>query len=111
MVQYHSELNVAFATLADPTRRGILTRLGRSDAALSELAETFDMSLPGISKHVRLLETAGLIRTTKIGRVRHCRLAARRLTHAAAWLAAYQRMIEERADRLGDFLERTAERS
>lgn len=109
MVQYSRSLDTAFATLADPTRRGILTRLARSEAAISELADAFHMTLTGVKKHVQLLEDAGLVRTTKVGRVRHCHLTARPLTQAADWISAYQRMIEARADRLGAFLERTRE--
>jgi DNA-binding transcriptional ArsR family regulator len=107
MVQYSPALDDAFGALADPTRRGILERLGRGDAAISELAEDFEMTLTGIRKHVQVLEAAGLVTTEKIGRVRHCRLGPRRLDHEAAWIAAYRRMLEARLNRLGEFLERT----
>ena len=107
MVQYPPQLDSTFGALADPTRRGILERLGRSDAAISELAEDFEMTLTGIKKHVQVLEAAGLVTTEKIGRVRHCRLGPRRLDHEAAWIAAYRRMLEARLNRLGEFLERT----
>ena len=107
MVQYSPRLDAAFAALADPTRRGILERLGRSDAAISELAEDFDMTLTGVKKHVHVLEAAGLVTTEKIGRVRHCTLGPRRLDHEAAWIADYRRMLEARLNRLGEFLERT----
>jgi DNA-binding transcriptional ArsR family regulator len=107
MVQYSPQLDSAFGALADPTRRGILERLGRSDAAISELADDFDMTLTGIKKHVSVLEAAGLVTTEKVGRVRHCRLGPRRLDHETAWIAAYRRMLEGRLNRLGDFLERT----
>jgi DNA-binding transcriptional ArsR family regulator len=109
MVQYSPALDSAFGALADPTRRGILERLGRSDAAISELAEEFEMTLTGVKKHVSVLEAAGLVTTAKIGRVRRCRLGPRRLDHEAAWIAAYRRMLEDRLNRLGDFLERTKE--
>jgi DNA-binding transcriptional ArsR family regulator len=110
MVQYPARLDAAFSALADPTRRGILERLGRSDAAISELAEGFDITLTGIKKHVRVLEAAGLVTTEKIGRVRRCRLGARRLDDETAWIAAYRRMLEGRLNRLGEFLERTREK-
>ena len=107
MVQYSEKLDGTFGALADPTRRGILERLGRSDAAIGELAEDFDMTLTGIKKHVHVLEAAGLVTTKKIGRVRRCTLGPRRLDDEAAWIATYRRMLEGRLNRLGDFLERT----
>jgi DNA-binding transcriptional ArsR family regulator len=110
MVQYSRKLDSAFGALADPTRRGILERLGRSDAAISELAESFDITLTGIKKHVGVLEAAGLVTTEKIGRVRQCTLGPRRLDDETAWIATYRRMLEGRLNRLGDFLERTKEK-
>jgi DNA-binding transcriptional ArsR family regulator len=109
MVQYSPRFDAAFGALADPTRRGILERLGRSDAAITELAQAFDMTLTGIKKHVQVLEGAGLVTTEKIGRVRRCRLGPSRLDDEAAWIAAYGRMLEARLNRLGEFLERTKE--
>jgi DNA-binding transcriptional ArsR family regulator len=109
MVQYSRRLDDSFGALADPTRRGILTRLGRGDAAISELADEFDMTLTGIKKHVRVLEAAGLVVTRKIGRVRQCRLGSQRLDDETAWIAEYRRMLESRLDSLGEFLERTRE--
>lgn len=96
MVQYESRFDTSFGALADPTRRGILERLGRSDAAISELAAAFDMTLTGVKKHVQVLETAGLVTSEKVGRVRRCRLGPRRLDDEAAWIAAYRRMLEGR---------------
>jgi DNA-binding transcriptional ArsR family regulator len=110
MVQYRRRLDSAFGALADPTRRGILERLGRSDAAISDLAEDFDITLTGIKKHVGVLEAAGLVTTEKIGRVRYCRLGPRRLDDETAWIADYRQMQEARLNRLGDFLERTREK-
>jgi DNA-binding transcriptional ArsR family regulator len=107
MVQYSRDLDAAFGALADPTRRGILERLGRSDAAITELAETFGMTLTGIKKHVHILESTGLVATEKVGRVRRCRLGPRRLDQEAAWIGEYRRMLEGRLNRLGEFLERT----
>jgi DNA-binding transcriptional ArsR family regulator len=107
MVQYSARLDSTFGAIADPTRRGILERLGRSDATISELADGFDMTLTGMKKHVGILEGAGLVTTEKTGRVRHCRLGPRRLDEETKWLADYRRMLEGRLNRLGEFLERT----
>jgi DNA-binding transcriptional ArsR family regulator len=107
MVQYTPTIDASFGALADSTRRGILERLGRSDAAITELAEQFDMTLTGVKKHVQVLEAAGLVTTEKVGRVRHCRIGPRRLEEETAWIADYRRMLEGRLDRLGEFLERT----
>jgi DNA-binding transcriptional ArsR family regulator len=105
MVQYSSQLDATFAALSDPTRRGILERLGRGDRSLSELAAAFDMSLTGVNKHVRILEQAGLLTTEKVGRVRSCRLGPRRLDDETDWIALYRQTLEARLDRLGEFLD------
>jgi DNA-binding transcriptional ArsR family regulator len=110
MVQYSARLDSAFGALADPTRRGILERLGKADAAISDLAQAFGITLTGIKKHVGVLEAAGLVTTEKVGRVRRCSLGPRRLDDETAWIAAYRRMLEGRLDRLGEFLERTREK-
>lgn len=110
MVQYARKLDSAFSALSDPTRRGILERLGRSDAGISELAEAFDITLTGIKKHVRILEDAGLVTTEKVGRVRHCRIGPRRLDDETKWIDQYRRQLEGRLNRLGEFLERTQEK-
>lgn len=107
MVQLSSRLDAAFAALSDPTRRGILARLGQGNASISELALGFDMTLTGIKKHVRILELAGLVTTEKVGRVRQCQLGPRRLDDEAAWIEEHRRMVEERLDRLDQFLKRT----
>jgi len=108
MVQYtRTARSDPFDAVSDPTRRGILERLGRRDASVTELAEAFDMTLTGMKKHIRILEQAGLVDTTKVGRVRTCRLGKRRLDDMAAWIDNYQRMVEERLDRLAEFLEQT----
>lgn len=107
MVQYSPDLDGAFAALADPTRRGILERLGTGPASISDLATRFDMTLTGVKKHVTILEEAGLVTTEKVGRVRRCGLGPRRLDGMTAWIAMYQRMLEDRLDHLDAFLERT----
>lgn len=109
MVQYSRATDTAFGALADPTRRGILERLGRSDATISELADAFDMTLTGVKKHVQVLEGVGLVSSRKVGRVRECTLGPRRLDDEARWIAAHRRRLEERLNRLEDFLERTKE--
>ena len=106
MVQY-SPVDTAFDALADPTRRGIIECLGHGDASISDLAAIFEMTLTGMKKHVQVLEEAGLVVTEKVGRVRTCRLGARRLDEEAAWMRAYQQMLESRFNRLEAFLERT----
>ena len=107
MVQYSEQLNQAFAAVSDPTRRGILERLGRGDASISELAADFSMTLTGIKKHVQVLEEAGLVATEKVGRVRTCRAGPRRLADEASWIEQYQEMLEARLNRLAAFLEHT----
>lgn len=107
MVQYSRQLDAAFAAIADGTRRGVLERLGRGDASISDLADAFAMTLTGMKKHVQVLEDAGLVTTEKIGRVRQCRLGPHRLDEETAWIAQYRSMLEARYDRLGAFLERT----
>jgi len=109
MVQHASDLDPVLAALSDPTRRGIVERLGRSDASISGLAEEFEMTLTGIRKHVRILEDAGLVTTEKIGRVRTCRLGPSRLDTLRAWIDTYRRALDARLDRLEAFLELTGE--
>jgi DNA-binding transcriptional ArsR family regulator len=106
MVQY-PQLDRTFAALADPTRRGILERLGQGSATITELAVPFGMSLTGLKKHVALLEDAELVTTEKVGRVRRCRLGPRRLDDVEQWIDTYRRMLDERLDRFGELLERT----
>ena len=105
MVQYR--LDQTFGAIADATRRGILSRLARGDASITDLAGAFDMTLTGMKKHVQVLEDARLVTTTKVGRGRTCRLGPRKLDDERAWIDRYQQMLEERYDRLGAFLERT----
>jgi DNA-binding transcriptional ArsR family regulator len=105
MVRY-SSLDRTFSALSDPTRRHILERLAQGPATLSELARPFDITLPGVMKHVRILEDARLVVTEKYGRSRRCRLDAERLDDAARWIDTYGRRWEGRLDRLGGYLER-----
>jgi DNA-binding transcriptional ArsR family regulator len=101
MVQYQgARLDTSFAALSDATRRGVLERLGRSDASITDLAERFHMTLTGMKKHVGVLEEAGLVTTEKVGRVRTCRLGPRRLEDAMAWLERYRQMWDARFDEL-----------
>lgn len=101
MVQcFTPDLDTAFAALADATRRGVLERLGRNDASITELAETFRMTLTGMKKHVGVLEQAGLVTTEKVGRVRTCRLGQRRLEEEAAWMERYRQLWAARFDEL-----------
>ena len=111
MVQYQQRLDSGFAALSDPTRRGIIERLGRSDASITELADRFRMTLTGMKKHVRVLEDAGLVTTEKIGRIRTARLGPRKLEAEAQWIETYRTMLNDRLNRLENFLERTKEKS
>ena len=97
-------LNAVFLALADPTRRAVIDRLGRGPASVSELARPFDMGLPAFMKHIRLLESSGMIRTEKSGRTRTCAIEESGLADARNWLAAQQAIWEGRADRLAAFV-------
>lgn len=106
MVQYQfSQLDASFAALADPTRRGILERLGRRDASITDLAENFRMTLTGMKKHVGVLERAGLVKTQKVGRVRTCTLGKRRLEEEGVWIEHYRQLWAARFDRLDNVLD------
>ena len=97
-------LSETFSALADPTRRAILARLASGEATVGELAEPFAMSLPAVSKHLKVLEHAGLIRRGREAQWRPCRLEAAPLRDAADWIEAYRRFWEESFDRLGEYL-------
>ena len=106
MVQYlTTRLDTSFAALSDATRRGVLERLGRADASITDLAESFHMTLTGMKKHVGVLERAGLVSTKKVGRVRTCQLGPRRLDEATAWLERYRQRWDERFDALDQVVE------
>ena len=101
MVQYtNAVIDASFAAIADATRRGILDRLGRADASITDLAENFQMTLTGMKKHVGVLEQAGLVTTEKVGRVRTCKLGLRRLEEEAAWIERYRQTWDARFDEL-----------
>ncbi len=97
-------LSATFAALADPTRRAILARLASGEASVTELAEPFDMSLPGISKHLKVLQRAGLIARGRRAQWRPCRLEAGPLKDVANWVEHYRRFWTESFDRLEDYL-------
>jgi DNA-binding transcriptional ArsR family regulator len=97
-------LDATFAALADPTRRAILARLASGEASVNELAEPFDMTLPGVSKHLKVLERAGLVSRGRVAQSRPCRLEAAPLREAADWVERYRRFWEGSFDRLEDYL-------
>jgi DNA-binding transcriptional ArsR family regulator len=98
------QLSSTFAALADPTRRAILAKLSLGAAAVTELAEPFDISLPAVSKHLKVLERAGLIARSRDAQWRPCQLEAGPLKNAAAWIEHYRRFWTESFDRLDDYL-------
>lgn len=99
------QLSVTFAALADPTRRAILAQLVKGEASVTELAKPFEMSLPAISKHLKVLEHAGLITRGREAQWRPCRLEAEPLKDAANWIEQYRQFWEQSFDRLDDYLQ------
>jgi DNA-binding transcriptional ArsR family regulator len=97
-------LNTTLAAIADPTRRGILARLTSGEASVTELAEPFEMSLPAISKHLKVLQNAGLISRSRRAQWRPCRLEAGALKEVADWVDHYRRFWEQSFDRLDEYL-------
>lgn len=107
MVKYSPRtLNQTFAALADPTRRHILAHLARGDRRVTDLARPHAMSLPAISKHLRVLEKAGLLRRRRYGRVHQMQLDAKPLKQAAQWVEEYRKFWEGSLDRLAEYLEK-----
>ena len=104
MVNQSATLDAVFGALADPTRRAILVRLAKQPLTVSELADPLTMSLPAASKHIRVLERAGLLRQTKIGRVRRCEILPIALGDAQQWMDEVEAFWTDRLDALGDFL-------
>ena len=98
-------LDNTFAALADPTRRAILARLASGEASVNELAEPFEMTLPGVSKHLKVLERAGLISRGRVAQSRPCRLEAAPLREVADWVGRYRRFWEGSFDSLEDYLQ------
>jgi len=106
MVQYvQARVDASFAALSDATRRGVLERLGRADASITDLAERFGMTLTGMKKHVGILEQAGLVTTMKVGRVRTCTLGKRRFEEETAWLERYRQVWDSRFEALEQVVE------
>jgi DNA-binding transcriptional ArsR family regulator len=100
----NDHLSVTFAALADPTRRAILARLSHGEASVTELAKPFELSLPGISKHLKVLQRSGLITQSRNAQWRPCRLEGARLKEAADWVGEYRRFWDESFERLDDYL-------
>lgn len=105
MLNESQRLDLAFQALADPTRRGMLARLSRAPASVSDLARPFAISLPAVMQHLQVLEASGLVRSEKKGRVRTCRIEPRALAGAEGWIAEQRALWEGRLDRLEDYLE------
>jgi DNA-binding transcriptional ArsR family regulator len=106
----NDRLSETFGALSDPTRRAILARLASGEASVTELAEPFSMSMPAISKHLKVLERAGLIARGREAQWRPCRLHAAPLQHVAGWVENYRRFWEESFDRLDDYLQQLKKR-
>jgi len=100
----YQPLDLMFQALADPTRRGLISRLAKGPASVSELAAPFDMSLPAVVQHIQVLETSGLITSQKVGRVRTCKLEPKALMTAQDWISSQRASWEARLDRLGEYL-------
>src|SRR5689334_18726740 len=107
MVKYSKSLDRTFAALADPTRRRILAHLARGHRRVTDLARPHAMSLPAVSKHLRVLEKAGLLRRRRYGRVHEMQLDAKPLRQAAQWVEEYRKFWEGSLDRLAKYLEKT----
>jgi DNA-binding transcriptional ArsR family regulator len=99
------QLSITFAALADPTRRAILARLAMGECSVTELAEPFDMSMPAVSKHLRVLERAGLIVRGREAQYRPCRIQPKPLKEVAEWAETYRHIWEQRFDRLESYLQ------
>jgi len=111
MVSMADSLSVTFAALADPTRRAILARLSSGEASVGELAAPFDISLPAVTKHLKVLQRAGLISRGREAQWRPCRLEARPMLEAVEWMESYRRHWEQRFDRLDEYLRETTKTS
>jgi DNA-binding transcriptional ArsR family regulator len=109
MLNYAPDLDRVFQALADPGRRLMVERLSRGPASVSELGGPLDMSLAAVLQHVQVLETCGLIRSSKLGRTRTCSINPPALRSAESWIADRRTMVERRLDRLGEYLAQTAD--
>ena len=101
-------LDRTFHALSDPTRRAMVQRLSRGPASVSELAKPLEISLPAVMQHLQVLEASGIVRTSKVGRVRTCTVEPKMLTLAEHWIAARRAQWERKLDRLADYLDATA---
>jgi DNA-binding transcriptional ArsR family regulator len=102
----HQQVSTTFAALGDPTRLAILSRLARGEATVTELAEPFEMSMPAITKHLKVLENSGLISRSREAQWRPCRLAPQGFKQVAEWVEEYRRVWEASFDRLDEYLKR-----
>jgi len=109
MVKYLSTLDRTLSALSDPTRRDILERLSSGPASISELAGPIGISLPGVMKHIHILEEAKLVATEKRGRIRECQLAPGDMDEVAGWVETFRQLWERRLDRLGTYIEEQQE--
>jgi DNA-binding transcriptional ArsR family regulator len=109
MVKYSTPLDTTFGALSDATRRGILARLALGETCVSELAAPYDMSLPAVSKHLRVLEHAGLLVRHRDGRARRCRLVAKPMKDASEWIERYREFWTQQFDALARYLDQTKE--
>lgn len=105
MDNFQTSLDTIFHALADSTRRAVIQQLGQGNATISELAEPFDMALPSFLKHIRVLETADLICSEKVGRVRTCKIKTQKIAKVDIWLSEQRALWEGRADRLTNYVE------
>src|SRR5216117_3611907 len=105
MPNQSERLDLVFQALADPTRRAVVRQLGSGPAPVSALAAPFDMALPSFLQHLKVLETSGLVRSQKVGRVRTCELVPERLQAVEGWLGEQRRLWEGRLDRLDQYLQ------
>ena len=109
MLNQNPKLDQVFQALADPTRRAMVDRLSRGPASVSELAKPFEMSLPAVVQHLQALEASGLVSSRKVGRVRTCQIEPEALSLAEQWLNERRTLWMKRLDRLGEYLEATAD--
>ena len=107
MLNYRTPLDLAFHALGDPTRRAMVERLSRGPASVSELAKPLAVSLPAVMQHLQVLESSGLVRSEKVGRVRTCRVEPKALSIVEEWVARRRASWERQLDRLGDYLAKT----